>query len=222
MVKSSMNPLKAVSRYCSGWLCRPLPATTPRLQCSRPRRLPLSRYTRTRKWPLPPSLMTRSEKESIFRVDYIGHGVMPVRADRHQQRRPADLACAMRGLLFITAAGDSIQAAEPEDVQRLMNAQGARRRRDPLPTQRPSPSSSPRPATRRSRRTLIRSSFGRWRLSRTRRGLVFCFTTFPRWIVRWRAPNCTCARLRDADGVEMFYFEIPFDKYLKSKSGQTN
>jgi len=26
--------------------------------------------------------------------------------------------------------------------------------------------------------------------------------------------------LRDADGNELFYFELPFDKYLKSKSSQ--
>jgi hypothetical protein len=26
--------------------------------------------------------------------------------------------------------------------------------------------------------------------------------------------------LRDADGKELFYFELPFDKYLKSKSRQ--
>jgi hypothetical protein len=29
-------------------------------------------------------------------------------------------------------------------------------------------------------------------------------------------------KLRDADGNELFYFEIPFDKYLQSKSGQMN
>jgi hypothetical protein len=29
-------------------------------------------------------------------------------------------------------------------------------------------------------------------------------------------------KLRDADGNELFYFEIPFDKYLKSKSSQMN
>ena len=29
-------------------------------------------------------------------------------------------------------------------------------------------------------------------------------------------------KLRDADGNELFYFEIPFDKYLKSKSRQMN
>ncbi len=29
-------------------------------------------------------------------------------------------------------------------------------------------------------------------------------------------------KLRDADGKELFYFEIPFDKYLKSKSSQMN
>ena len=29
-------------------------------------------------------------------------------------------------------------------------------------------------------------------------------------------------KLRDADGQELFYFEIPFEKYLKSKSTQMN
>ena len=29
-------------------------------------------------------------------------------------------------------------------------------------------------------------------------------------------------KLRDADGNELFYFEIPFDKYLRSKSSQMN
>jgi len=28
--------------------------------------------------------------------------------------------------------------------------------------------------------------------------------------------------LRDADGKELFFFEIPLDKYLKSKSSQMN
>ena len=28
--------------------------------------------------------------------------------------------------------------------------------------------------------------------------------------------------LRNADGNELFYFQIPFDKYLKSKASQTN
>jgi hypothetical protein len=29
-------------------------------------------------------------------------------------------------------------------------------------------------------------------------------------------------KLRDSAGNELFYFEIPFDKYLKSKSSQMN
>jgi len=28
--------------------------------------------------------------------------------------------------------------------------------------------------------------------------------------------------IRDADGKELFYFEIPFSKYLQSKSAQMN
>jgi hypothetical protein len=28
--------------------------------------------------------------------------------------------------------------------------------------------------------------------------------------------------IRDSEGNELFYFEVPFDKYLQSKSGQMN
>ena len=33
-----------------------------------------------------------------------------------------------------------------------------------------------------------------------------------------RGAKINLHKLRDADGNELFYFEIPFDKYLKSKS----
>ncbi len=59
------------------------------------------------------------EKESIFRVDYLSHGVMPVRlVVTNLSDRPVSLRDAR--ILFQTAAGDRIQAAEPEDVERLM------------------------------------------------------------------------------------------------------
>jgi len=55
------------------------------------------------------------EKESIFRVDYLGHGVMPVRLIiTNNGDKPISLRDAR--ILFYTSGGDRIQAAEPEDV----------------------------------------------------------------------------------------------------------
>src|ERR1017187_9188606 len=59
------------------------------------------------------------EKEAIFRVDYLSHGVMPVRLIvTNNSDRPISLRDAR--ILFQTPAGDRIQAAEPEDVERLL------------------------------------------------------------------------------------------------------
>ena len=69
------------------------------------------------------------EKESIFRVDYLGHGVMPVRLIvTNNGDRPISLRDAR--ILFQTAAGDRIQAAEPEDVERLMTRKEREGRQD--------------------------------------------------------------------------------------------
>src|ERR1700686_2857788 len=72
------------------------------------------------------------EKEAIFRVDYLGHGVMPVRLIvTNQGEKPISLRDAR--ILFQTAAGDRIQAAEPGDVERLMTRKEREGASVPLP-----------------------------------------------------------------------------------------
>ena len=72
------------------------------------------------------------EKESIFRVDYLGHDVMPVRLIvTNLGDRPISLRDAR--ILFETAAGDRIQAAEPEDVERLMTRKERKGGKIPMP-----------------------------------------------------------------------------------------
>ena len=52
------------------------------------------------------------EKAAIFRVDYLSHGVMPIRLIvTNNGNRPISLTEAR--IFFITAAGDRIQASEP-------------------------------------------------------------------------------------------------------------
>ena len=72
------------------------------------------------------------EKESLFRVDYLAHGVMPVRLIvTNLGDHPISLRDAR--ILFLTAAGDKIQAAEPEDVERLMTQKERQGGKIPMP-----------------------------------------------------------------------------------------
>src|SRR5580700_11508188 len=53
------------------------------------------------------------EKESIFKVDYLSHGVMPIRLIvTNNGDKPISLRDAR--ILFETATGERIQAAEPQ------------------------------------------------------------------------------------------------------------
>src|SRR5580698_7655405 len=72
------------------------------------------------------------EKEAIFRVDYLSHGIMPVRLIiTNNGDRPISLRDAR--ILFQTAGGDKIQAAEPEDVERLMSQKERQGSKIPMP-----------------------------------------------------------------------------------------
>src|SRR5579864_4803679 len=83
------------------------------------------------------------EKESIFRVDYLGHGVMPVRLIvTNNGDKPISLRDAR--ILFYTAGGDRINAAEPEDVERLMTRADREGKRIPMPGPLPSMKTKPK------------------------------------------------------------------------------
>ena len=72
------------------------------------------------------------EKAAIFRVDYLGHGVMPIRLIvTNNGNRPISLRDAR--IVFLTAAGDKIPAAEPEDVERLMTRKEREGGKIPMP-----------------------------------------------------------------------------------------
>src|SRR5580698_9079852 len=72
------------------------------------------------------------EKAALFRVDYISHGVMPVRLIvTNNSDKPISLRDAR--ILFLTAAGDKIQTSEPEDVERLMTQKERQGGKIPMP-----------------------------------------------------------------------------------------
>jgi len=159
------------------------------------------------------------KKASIFKVDYLSHGVMPIRLIvTNLGDRPISLRDAR--ILFETAAGDRIQAAEPEDVERLMNRKQPQGGKIPLPS--PLPGIKPKA---KSHDKDIEADFDTFEYQAlaveahtTRAGFLFYIVSdLPHPL---RGAKLYLKMLRNADGNELFYFEIPFDKYLQSKSSE--
>jgi hypothetical protein len=161
------------------------------------------------------------EKEAIFRVDYLSHGVMPVRLIvTNNSNRPISLRDAR--ILFVTAAGDRIQAAEPEDVERLMTRKEREGGKIPMPGPIPNIKLKPKASDKE-----IEQDFDTFEYSvlvvephTTRAGFLFYDVSDLDHPLK--GAKLHLHKLRDADGKELFYFEIPFDKYLESKSSQMN
>jgi hypothetical protein len=161
------------------------------------------------------------EKAAIFRVDYLGHGVMPIRLIvTNNGNRPISLRDAR--IVFLTAAGDKIPAAEPEDVERLMTRKEREGGKIPMPGPIPSIKLKPKASNKE-----IEEDFDTFEYQAlvvephsTRAG--FLFYDVSRLDHPLEGAKLRLRELRNADGDELFYFEIPFDKYLKSKSSQMN
>lgn len=161
------------------------------------------------------------ERESIFRVDYLGHGVMPVRLIvTNLGNRPISLRDAR--ILFLTAAGDKIQAAEPEDVERLLTDKEKRGAKIPMPGPIPAIKLKPKAGIKEVEEDFDTFEYAALVVEphTTRAGFLFYdVSELDHPLV---GAKLHLHKLRDADGKELFYFEIPFDKYLKSKSRQMN
>lgn len=217
MVKSSMKPLKAVSQLLL-WLAVPAIASnhaSPPVQ-------PATSFAAVEvhedeKVAIAAEPYDTREKESIFRGDYLGHGVMPIRVIvTNNGNRPISLLEAR--ITFITAAGNSIQVAGPADVLRLMNGKERESGEPPPPNTKPMPKPS---------KGEINADFDTFEFRAlvvephtTRAGFLFYDVSALDHPLE--GAKLHLRTLRDADGVELFEFEIPLDKYLKSKPGQTN
>jgi len=157
------------------------------------------------------------EKESIFRIDYLGHGIMPVRLIvTNNGDKPISLRDAR--ILFITAAGDRIQAAEPEDVERLMTRSEREGKRLPMPGPVPTIKLKPKGSNQDIQRDFDTFEYEALVVEPHTTRAGFLFYNVSELDHPLRGAKINLHKLRDADGNELFYFEIPFDKYLQSKS----
>jgi len=161
------------------------------------------------------------EKAAIFRVDYLNHGIMPVRIIvTNNGERPISLRDAR--IHFYTAAGDKIPAAEPEDVERLMTRKEREGGKIPLPAPLPPIKVKPKAGNKDIEQDFDNFEYQALVVEPHTTRAGFLFYDFSGLDHPLQGASLHLRMLRDADGKELFYFEIPFDKYLKSKSGQMN
>jgi hypothetical protein len=161
------------------------------------------------------------EKASIFRVDYLSHGVMPVRLIvTNNGNRPISLRDAR--ILFLTAGGDKIQAAEPEDVERLMTRKEREGAKVPMPGPIPAIKLKPKASNKEIEQDFDTFEYQALVVEPHTTRAGFLFYDVSELDHPLSGAKLHLHLLRDADGKELFYFEIPFDKYLKSKSSQMN
>jgi hypothetical protein len=161
------------------------------------------------------------EKAAIFRVDYLAHDVMPVRLIvTNNSNRPISLRDAR--ILFQTAAGDRILAAEPEDVERLMNRKEREGSKIPLPGGLPGIKLKPKGSNKEIEQDFDTFEYQALVVEPHTTRAGFLFYDVSGLTNPLKGAKLHIHKIRDAEGNELFYFEIPFDKYLKSKSTQMN
>jgi hypothetical protein len=161
------------------------------------------------------------EKEAIFRVDYLSHGVMPVRLIvTNNSDRPISLREAR--ILFLTASGDKVQAAEPRDVERLMTRKEREGGKIPMPGPIPDIKLKPKASNKEIEKDFNTFEYSALTVEPHSTRAGFLFYAVAGLVHPLRGASLHLRKLEDADGKELFYFEIPFDKYLKSKSSQMN
>lgn len=157
-------------------------------------------------------------KADIFRINYLNYGFLPVRVIiTNNSNHPISLADAR--IDFISAAGDKIQTSEAEDIERRVD----RIKRPDSEPRLPFPLShvGSKPGAKSKE---IQDDFQAFEYSyvvvdphTTRSGFLFYDVsglTNP-----LAGAKLSLTTLRDASGKELFYFEIPFDKYLSARAG---
>ena len=161
------------------------------------------------------------QKEAIFRVDYLAHGIMPVRLIvTNNGNRPISLRDAR--ILFQTASGERIQAAEPEDVERVMTRKEREGGKLPLPGPLPPIKLKPKASNKDIDADFNTFEYGALVVEPHTTRAGFLFYDVSQLDHPLKGAKLHLHKVRDADGNELFYFEIPFDKYLQSKSSQMN
>lgn len=155
------------------------------------------------------------EKDSIFRENYAAANILPIRIIiTNEGDAPISLDNAR--IDFITAAGDKIPAAEPRDVERALDRPPDPRRAIPI---------GPLKIGGRGKNhdKNIEEDFSTFEYRAivvephsTRAG--FLFYDLQDVANPLSGAHLELRRIQTSDARELFAFEVPFDKYLASKT----
>jgi hypothetical protein len=153
------------------------------------------------------------DKGKFFRIDYPENGFMPIYIIvTNNGDKPISLDQAR--IDFISAQNDRIPAAQPEDVERRMTRVRAGK---VIPLPAPLPPMKTKPKTPDKK---VEQDFSDFEYSAvtvpphsTRAGFLF-YDMQGLGNKPLKGAKLTLRDLRDADGKELFSFDIPFDKYL--------
>jgi hypothetical protein len=156
------------------------------------------------------------EKCKIFDVDYLKYDFLPVRIIvTNQGDRPISLNDAR--IYFVDANGDRIQAAEAEDVERRLTPPNGRQTGIPI---------GPihlHPPKKSDSDSKIEGDFNQFEYAAlvvephtTRAGFLW-YDMSGLGDTPLHGAKLVARELKDADGQELWSFEIPFDKYLDAE-----
>jgi hypothetical protein len=155
------------------------------------------------------------EKCKIFGVDFLKYDFLPIRIIvTNEGDRPVSLNDAR--IYFIDANGDRIQAAEPEDVERRLTPPSGRRSGIPI-------GPIHVPVKKSDSDTKIEADFNQFEYAAlvvephtTRAGFLW-YDMSGLGDTPLHGAKLELRELKDADGQELWSFEIPFDKYLDAE-----
>jgi hypothetical protein len=159
------------------------------------------------------------EKMKYFRVDYLKNYFMPIRIIvTNDGDKPISLEQAR--IDFITANGDRIPAAEPEDVERRMTHVSNTGKKIPMPP--PLPPVGGKPKTPDAK---IEQDFSEFEYSditvaphTTKAGFLF-YDMQGLGGNPLRDARLSFRKLQDADGKQFFPYDVLFNKYLGGQKG---
>lgn len=154
------------------------------------------------------------EKEKIFRVQYVENGFMPIYiVVTNNSDQPISLDQAR--IDFVSAENDRIPAAQPEDVDRRMSHVTGAGKVVPLPAPLPPVKTKPKTPDKKIEEDFTDFQYNAVTVPAhsTRAGFLF-YDVQGLGDSPLKGAKLTLRDLQDAKGKQLFYFEIPLDKYL--------
>jgi len=156
------------------------------------------------------------DKESLFQIDYLKAGFMPVRLII-TNNSDATIKLDQVRAYFVTADGDKLQAADTDDIERRVNDSGSdpnKRMARPFPLK---GIGGPKNKDPKIQSDFRLADFADLAVAphETQSGYLF-FDVSGMQSPLARA-KLLVRGIEGGDGTQLFYFEVPFDKYLAAK-----